>query len=296
MGNRPLPVWRSLLFVPANNRRIIDKAHTRGADAIILDLEDSVPLAEKAGARQSVAAAASQLDQAGCNGVLIRINQPWRLALRDLEAVVSPAVTGIVLPKVESAEAVRIISEVLSELEAERGMPSGATCLVAIIESAAGWLRCAEIAAADPRLTAIALGPEDFAASMGIRPEPASLLFPCQQIVIAARAAGIVPIGFAGSIGEYRDLNAYRATIQQARGLGFHGAMCIHPAQVAVVNEELAPTPEEVAYAQRVVAAYAEALQAGRGATGLDGKMIDPPVVAQAQAVLARYQAIQKRS
>ena len=189
-----LPLWRSMLFVPANNERFVDRAHTRGADAIILDLEDSVPASEKSVARGMLPAAASKVSANGAD-VLVRINAGWRLAVRDLEAAInlqiSPAIAAIVVPKVCSGEQLSAICEVIGELELESGMIVGSTGLVALVESPAALPRLEAIANATPRLQAMILGSEDFSAATGMIPNGENLLFANQQVLFAARAAGL---------------------------------------------------------------------------------------------------------
>ncbi len=294
MNEAALPVWRSMLFVPVTVAKYVDRAAERGADALILDLEDSVPLAEKPRGRALLQEAAAKVARNGAD-VVVRINRPWRQALQDIEAAVSPQVQALMLTKVESAEHVQMIAEVVGEIEAERGMQAGATKFVALVETASGFLRMAEIARSHPRLVALSVGAEDFALSVGMLPEAEGLFFPKQQMIIAARAAGIVPLGFIGTVADFRDLDAFRATIRRARRLGFAGASCIHPSQVAILNEEYRPSPDEVAQAERAVAAYDAAATAGIGAIELDGKMIDVPVVERAKQVLARHRAILAR-
>jgi citrate lyase subunit beta/citryl-CoA lyase len=290
-----LPLWRSMLFVPANVPKFVDKAHQRGADAIILDLEDSVPLAEKAPARRHLATAASRASANGAD-VVVRINASLRLAAADLEAAVSAGVRAICVPKVSGASQLQWIDQGIAELELERGLPRGHTRLIALIESPAALARASEIAVSTPRLLAITLGPEDFSASAGMVPDADGLLYPNQQIVFAARAAGILPLGFVGSIGQYRDLEAFRETIRRSRRLGLRGGFCIHPDQVRVMNTEFAPSPEEVAEARGLLDAYEQALRANRGSAEYRGKMIDAPVVARAMETLASHEKIRTRS
>ena len=284
-----LPPWRSLLFVPANVPKFIDKAHQRGADAIVLDLEDSIPQGEKAAARERVSSAAEQLSARGVD-VVVRVNASLRLVAPDLEAVASPAVRAVCVPKVNGAAQLQWISEALGELEIERGIPQGTIRLIAMIESVGALSRREEIATSTRRLAAMTLGTEDFAASAGIAPEADALLYPCQQVVFAVaaiEAAGITPLGFVGSIAQYRDLEAFRSTIRRSRQLGFRGALCIHPAQVAIMNEGFAPSQEELAEARGIIDAYERALAAGRGSAEYNGRMLDAPVVARAKEVLA---------
>ncbi len=289
-----LPVWRSLLFVPVTQRRFVDGAARRGADAIILDLEDSVAASEKDRARTLVPEAAAIVSRAGAD-VVVRINRPLRLAVRDIEAVIGPGVLALALPKTESAEHVRLIAEIVTEVEALRGVEPGATRLIAMVETADAFFRLAEIARAHPRLCALTLGAEDFATSAGIMAEPEALTMPKQMAVFAARAAGIMPLGFIGSIAEFHDLDGFRETIRRSRRFGFIGASVIHPSQVPILNQEFRATPAEIDHAHRVVAVYDKALAEGVGAVTVDGRMIDVPVVERARLLLQREAAIAAR-
>src|SRR5512142_1799101 len=154
-----LPVWRSMLFVPVTARRFVDGAAKRGADAIILDLEDAVAASEKERARTLVPAAARIVSRGGAD-VVVRINRPMRMTVRDLEAVIGPGVDAIALPKAESAQHVQLVAEIIDELEAERGMPVGTTKMLAMVETCSAFFRINEVAAASPRLVALNLGAE----------------------------------------------------------------------------------------------------------------------------------------
>jgi len=292
--DRNLPVWRSALYVPANVPRFIDGAHKRGADAIIVDLEDSVPLAERPAARRDLPATAENVSRGGAD-VIVRINRPWRQTMLDLEAAISPRVNALAVTKVDSADHIRLIAEVVSELEAERGMAIGATQFIAMIETPAAWFKMPEIALASGRIVALTLGGEDFALTMGMLPTAEALFLPKQQLAIAARAAGILPLGFIGTVADYKDLDAFRETVRRSRRLGFRGASVIHPAQIPILNAEFSPSTDEVASAKKIVAAYDDAVAAGRGSISVDGKMIDVPVVLRAQELLAIHDAIKER-
>jgi citrate lyase subunit beta / citryl-CoA lyase len=289
-----LPVWRSLLFVPVTARRFVDGAARRGADAIILDLEDSVAASEKERARTLVPEAADIVSRGGAD-VVVRINRPLRLAVRDIEAAIGLGVLALALPKVDGPEHVQLLAEIVDEVEAERGMAPGTTRLIAMVETAAAFFRIAEIARAHPRLCALNLGAEDFATSAGILPEAEALSMPKQMAVFAARAAGIMPLGFIGSIAEFHDLDGFRQTIRRSRRFGFIGASVIHPSQVPILNEEFRPSPNEVDHARRVLTAYDKALAEGVGAVTVDGKMIDVPVVERARLLVERAEAIAAR-
>jgi citrate lyase subunit beta/citryl-CoA lyase len=291
---KAFPVWRSLLFVPTTVRKFVEGAPKRGSDAIILDLEDSIPLADKERARQLVPEAAAIVAQGGAD-VVVRVNRPWRMLVRDLEAAVGPRVHALALPKVESAEHIHAVAEMVDEIEAERGLPPGHTRFIAMVETASGFFRTEAIARSHPRMVGLTVGAEDLALSVGMLPEAEGLFYPKQHSIFAARAAGILPLGFLGTVAEFGDIDAFRGVIRRSRKLGFLGAFCIHPSQVAVLNDEYRPSPEEVDRARRMMAAYDEALAEKRGAVVFEGKMIDVPVVERARQVLERDSAIAAR-
>lgn len=287
-------VWRSLLYVPANNPKFIGKAHTRGADAIILDLEDSVPQSERPAARAGLADAARSVAQNGAD-VLVRINRPLQEAVLDIEAAVMPEVAAFFVAKSESAEHLRLLEEVVEARENALGLPSGHTGFVPMVETASAFFRMAEIAGALTRNVALTLGGEDFALDNRMVPDGETLFLPNQEVVYAARAAGIVPLGTFGTVADFQDLDAYRESARKARRYGFEGSSCIHPGVVPVLNDEFAPAPEEIDHAERVVAAYEKSVADGVGAITIDGKMIDVPVAIRAQNLLNRARAIEAR-
>ena len=289
-----LPVWRSLLYVPAHVERFVAKAHERDADCIQLDLEDSVPQAEKEHARSRVEANAARVRRAGAD-VLVRINRPLSLAVRDIESSVGPDVDGFVLPKVASADHVRLIEEHVSEVELRRGLVVGRSRLLVLIETADAWLAMADIAKASPRIVGLNLGSEDFALDCGMEPTPESLHVAKQQVVFAARAAQVLPIGVVGSMADFGDAPAFREMVARSRRFGFTGASCIHPAQVAILNELFAPSAQEIEAARRTVEALAAAEKQGLGAAALDGRMIDAPVAENARRILQRHDALVAR-
>ncbi|MDX2313401.1 MAG: CoA ester lyase [Gammaproteobacteria bacterium] len=287
-------IWRSLLFVPANNGRFIEKAHTRGADGIILDLEDSVPVGERLQARRALMDSAALAARGGAD-VLVRINAEPDESAADLDAAVHPGVRALLVPKVEDPEALCALSDQVARREAQRGRVSGGVGFVVLVESAAGLLRAEAIARAEPRTLALELGGEDFALSTGMLPDAETLAVPKQMVLYAARSAGLIPLGILGSIADYADLDAYRITAQRSRRFGFEGAACIHPSGVPILNDVFTPTAAEAAHAQRLVDTYADAQRAGSGAVSVDGKMIDVPIVERARQLLARVQAIRAR-
>lgn len=289
-----LPVWRSLLYVPVNVEKFVEKAHTRGADVIQLDLEDAVPPAEKEKARTLVKNNAARVRRGGAD-VVVRINQPLALAVRDLEAAVCPDVDGIAITKADSASHVKLLDQLVTELEEKRRMRAGHTKFIVMIETADAYTRIDEIPRASPRVVAMNIGGEDFALDLNAEPDDEVLLHPKQRMIIAARAAGVMPLGFIGTVADFSDWEKFRLMVRRARRFGFDGAGCIHPGQVKIVNEEYTPSAEEVAYARKVIRMDEEARAAGRGSFQIDGKMIDIPVVVRAERLLRRYEAIQAR-
>lgn len=289
-----LPVWRSLLYVPVNVEKFVEKAHTRGADVIQLDLEDAVPPAEKEKARTLVEKNAARARRGGAD-VVVRINQPLSLAVRDLEHSICPDVDGIAVTKADSASHVKLLDQLVTELEAKRGVQVGHTKFIVMIETADAFIRIDEIPRASPRVVAMNIGGEDFALDLNAQPDDDVLLHPKQRMIIAARAAGVMPLGFIGTVADFSDWERFRLMVRRSRRFGFDGAGCIHPGQVKIVNEEYTPSAEEVAYARKVIQMDKEAQAAGRGSFQIDGKMIDIPVVVRAERLIRRYEAIRQR-
>jgi citrate lyase subunit beta/citryl-CoA lyase len=289
-----LPVWRSLQYVPAHVEKYVAGAHTRGADAIILDLEDSVPPAEKGGARAGLAAAARQVGQAGAD-VLVRINGPEPMAAEDIAAAVGPGVAALSIAKAESPDQIRRLDALVTAAERKAGVADGTTGFLLLIESAAAFLQMADIARASPRVVALSMGAEDFAADVGLEPGEDTLQMPRQQVVIAAAAAGVMALGLIGAAVRFDDAEGYLAMARRSRRFGFVGSSCIHPSQIPLLNQAFSPTEDEIERARVVVAAAEAAEREGRGAFALNGKMIDAPVVAQAERALARHRAISAR-
>jgi citrate lyase subunit beta / citryl-CoA lyase len=292
--NPELPVWRSLMYCPVNVEKYVDKAHTRGADVIQLDLEDSVPHAEKAGARKLVEKAAARVRRGGAD-VVVRFNQPLSLAVRDLEHSICPDVDALACTKLAGAAHVQLLDELVSELEQKRGMKVGHTKFIAMIETADAFFQIRDIVRASRRIVACNIGGEDFALDNNMQPIGDALFYPKQHMIFAANAQGIIPLGFMDSVAGFGDWEVFRKMVRRSRDFGFMGAGCIHPGQVTIVNEEYTPSETEVEYARKVIRLDQEAAASGRGSWSLDGKMIDIPIIVRAQKLIARYEAIKKR-
>jgi len=267
---------RSRLYVPGNQPKLMVSAGLYGADGIILDLEDSVPPAEKDAARILVRNALAAMDF-GSAERMVRINQ-GELGTADLEAIAPHNVHTILLPKVERPEDVAAIAGRLREL---RG--NDAPYLMPILESPLGISNAYAIAAADRSVVALTLGLEDLSAELGAprTAEGWESFLARQTTVYAARAAGVQPI--ASVFSDIRDGAGLEAYVRRERSLGFDGIGCIHPRQIPVVHRAMAPTEVELAKALRIVRAAEEAQANGLGAVAVGSKMVDPPVVAQAR-------------
>lgn len=276
--------WRALLFVPVLQSRFVDKAHERGADAIVLDLEDSIPAADKDTARRALPGVVDALVARKLN-VTVRVNRFWPDAFADIAAAVRPGVSAIVLPKVRDAGALRVACELVSAFEARAGITAGSIGLIPMIEDAQALAGAADIAAATPRNRAITLGAEDYAVSVGCGVEADAILFASSAIVQAAVLAGIVPLGLLGSIADFADPTVFRERVRRSRALGFRGSLLIHPKQVAAATEGFAPTDAELRWARTIV--QSEGQVAAGGAVRIDGQMVDRPVLLRAQQLLA---------
>lgn len=288
---------RSMLFVPGGRRNMIEKASASAADAVCLDLEDSVPNEEKPGARATCARALRELDF-GARVRILRVNAlDTPFTYRDLVDVVEPAgdrIDLIMLPKASGPHDVAFVETLLRQIGASH------ISIEAQIETAAGFLYAREIAAS-PRLEALIFGPGDYAASM--RMPSASIgeadshdaLYPghrwhavMQTIVAAARVHGHRAMD--GPYAAFKDAAGFERSCRIARAMGFDGKQCIHPSQLETVNSIFGPTAEEIAQARRVVAAYRAAVAEGRGAVSLDGRMIDAANIRMAQVILGESQ------
>lgn len=286
-------VWRSLQYVPAHVEKYVASPHIAAADAVILDLEDSVPADSKALARAALARAIPTVAHSGAD-VLVRIND-GDVAAEDIAAAVQPGVAALVIPKVRNAARLTQLDGLVSDAEARAGLVSGSVRFVVLIETADGFLDMPAIAKASRRTIAISLGNEDFASDLGMEASEETLLMPRQQLVIVAAAAGLMPLGLMGSATRFDDPDAYRALALKSRRFGYVGSSCIHPSQIALLNEAFSPTVEQVLEARRLVQAAEAAGADARGAFSIDGRMIDGPIVARAQALIDRHQAIDAR-
>ena len=275
-----------MMFVPGNNPGMMQDAHIYGPDSIMLDLEDSVTMAEKDAARLLVYNALKSIDY-GDTEMVVRINPlstPY--GRKDVEAVVKAGVDVIRMPKTETAEEVRELEAEIEKVEAQLGCV-GRTQIMAAIESALGIVNAYEIATASKRMMGIALGAEDYTANLKTprSRSGAELLLARETIVVAARAAGIAC--FDTVFSNLDDMEAFRAEVELIKTLGFDGKSIINPRQIEVVNEVFAPTQKDIDKALRIVAAIKEAQAKGSGVIAVNGKMVDRPVVIRAERIIS---------
>lgn len=283
-----------MLFVPADTDRFVDKAGRRGADALILDLEDAVAKPAKAAARANLAAFAPRLQRSGVP-VYVRVNNEPELLAADLEAAVACGADGLLMPKVDTPEQVLQLDADLRRLEAKHGRAAGGIPVMALIESPLGLVNVVQVARSSPRLSALLFGVEDFGAAMGMESRPEGMTGPAQAMAIAAAAAGLQPMGLPGSVAEFSDLEAYRALAVHARRIGMRGSICIHPAQVPVINEVFGGTDEEAGNARRMLEVFDASIAAGKGAVAFQGRMVDEPIAVRARRFLQRHDALKAR-
>ncbi len=282
---------RSLLYVPGNMPSMLQNIPVFAADAVIIDLEDAVPLGEKDAARRLVRRFLETYRERR-QEVLIRINPldtAW--GFEDLKEVLPALPDGIRLPKADTPEIVERLDTLLTEHEEQMGVEIGRFRILPSIESALGVINCIQIANASKRILGLAFGAEDYTASMEIeRTKGGEELFNARsRVVWAAKAAGVQAID--SIFADVKDMEAFRREVELAKTLGFTGKSLVNPRQIEVVHEAFAPKPEEIEYARQVVEAIQRARELGTGVISLGGKMVDAPVVKRALRVLRTAQA-----
>ncbi|MCC7106445.1 MAG: CoA ester lyase [Chloroflexi bacterium] len=280
---------RSLLIMPANRPDMLKKAPTYGADCLIFDLEDAVPIPEKPRARQLARERLGELS--GSALVYVRVNAvDTGMLPDDLEAVVVPGLRGIRLAKTESAETVRTVDGWLTELERERSLPAGSIEIGPSLETAKGVWFAYEIASASPRVTSITCGTAqdgDLQADLGYTwsVQGEEVLYVRSRVLVAARAAGVEHL-IEGSYPNFKDPEGLAVSCEASRRLGYRGKTAIHPSQIETINRVFTPTQQELDYYRRVIEAFEEALARGSAATSVDGKLVDYAMAARAHRVL----------
>ncbi len=287
-------VRRSSLIFPVNVSRFVEKAYTRGADCIVIDLEDSVPMTEKDAARAIVKESIPVVGKGG-GDIAVRVNRPISHATLDLEASIWPGLTCVSLPKVESAEEVRIRADIITDLERRRGIKAGTVQMAAAVETALGVVRAFEIASASPRIVTIGVGAEDLTQEMGVQTsaEGRELWYARSKVLVDAYAAGVQPMGLVGvEPFTWREPEKAYVAAVNSRRLGYKGAQSIHPAPIPFLNEGFSVPAEEAEHMKRALDAFEEGLKVGTASVNVDGRMIDIASAERCRRILERADAI----
>ena len=281
-----MELFRSLLFVPGNRSDMLEKASTADTDILVPDMEDSVPDNEKSNARSLISEKLETLS--GKNQSIVpRVNAlDTGLTFDDIHAVVNSKTYGISVGKIESSWDIKEVSKILSQIESEKSVELGSPKIIAWIESASAIVNVSSIASASDRMLGIAFGGEDFTNDMGIQRSETGIeiLYPRSVVAVAAKAAGITAIDTPYV--NFRDNDGLEQEIKSVLPLGFKAKFAIHPGQLQSINNLFSPSEEAIEYAKKVIEVFEEAERNGSGATSLDGKMIDVPVVKRARNLL----------
>jgi citrate lyase subunit beta/citryl-CoA lyase len=287
-------VRRSTLIFPVNVPRFLEKAYTKGADCIVMDLEDSVPPAEKESARALVKEAIPLVGKGG-GDISVRINRPMGQAKLDLETSIWPGLTCVALPKVESAEELRVRADIITALERMRGIPEGTVQIAVAVETALGVVKAYEIAAASPRTVSMGVGAEDLTQEMGVQTtaEGNELWYARSKVLMDAYAAGVQPMGLVGvePFTWRQPEKAYDAAVNSRR-LGYKGAQSIHPAPIPYLNQGFSVPIDEAEQMRRALAAFEEGLRKGTASVNVDGRMIDIASAERCRRILERADSI----
>lgn len=290
-----MSIYRTMLFAPANDLRKVGKALLLNADGTVLDLEDAVALSEKSNARNALIEALA-LPRKG--DVFIRVNSVQTdFILADLLAAVTEGVKGLVLAKSESAEEIRQVDWLMEKIEKERGITAGSLELIPFIESANAIVNAFAIASASPRVSRMFFGGVDYVLDIGTTFSKGGqeIFYARSQLVVASRAAGIEP-PIDTVYPDFKDIGGLVADAKTVRQMGFQGKLAIHPGQIEPLNEVFTPTPEEIAWAKKIVDVFDESEARGQAVFQVDGKMIEYPIANRARRIIALADQIARKN
>lgn len=290
-----MTIYRSMLFAPANDLRKVGKALMLNVDGTVLDLEDAVALSEKTNARNALKEALS-LPRRG--DVFIRVNSvQTEFILSDLLAAVTEGVKGLVVAKSESAEEIRQVDWLIGKIEKERGLTEGSMEIIPFIESANAIVNAFSIASSSPRVSRMFFGGVDYVLDIGttFSKGGTEIFYARSQLVVASRAAGIEP-PIDTVYPDFKDIEGLVADAKAVRQMGFQGKLAIHPGQIEPLNEVFTPTPEEISWAEKIVAVFDEEEARGQAVFQVDGKMIEYPIANRARRIIALAEQIAKKS
>ncbi len=290
-----MTTYRSMLFAPANDLRKAGKALMLNADGTVLDLEDAVALSEKTNARNALN---DDLKLPRRGDVFIRVNSVQsEFILSDLLAAVTEGVRGLVVAKSESAEEIRQVDWLISKIEKERGLNAGCMEIIPFIESANAIVNAFSIASSCPRVSRMFFGGVDYVLDIGttFSKGGTEIFYARSQLVVASRAAGIEP-PIDTVYPDFKDIEGLVADAKAVRQMGFQGKLAIHPGQIEPLNEVFTPTPEEISWAEKIVAVFDEEEAKGQAVFQVDGKMIEYPIANRARRIIALAEQIANKS
>lgn len=282
---------RSYLFAPGNHPRKVEKAFDTGADAVILDLEDAVAIAEKVATRETVVTALGHARR--CRGY-VRVNAlDSGYCFDDIEAVVGPWLDGLVVPKIESASELETLDWVLGNFERRAGLEPGVLDLMPLVETAAGLAAARAVCAAGTRVRRIAFGAGDYTRDLDLQWTfaEAEIAAARSELVLASRLGGLEPPIDTVFI-HINEPEAFAASARTGREFGFQGKLCIHPNQIAPTHAAYTPSDEEAARARHIIASFESAEAAGSASIQVDGYFVDYPIVEKAQRIVDLYDAV----
>ena len=280
-------IRRTMMFMPGNKPKMLNNGASYGASCLILDLEDAIAVTQKDAARNLVAFALRELDFP-CEIAIRPNHMSTPFGLDDLK-VVLPAKPDIIrLPKVESAEEIKVVSNMIDEVEAKEGFTPGTIKMMAAIETVKGMRQAYSIATASPRMVALAIGGEDYITDLQTQRTESGieLFYARSQLLAAAREAGIQAIDTVYA--NINNLEGFREEVTRIRDMGFDGKSVVHPSQIEIVNEIFTPSDDMIRHSLKVVSAAKEAADKGIGVITVNGKMIDGPLITRAERVIAQ--------
>ena len=289
-------LMRSLMFVPAHNKKLLDSSVRRDADVLLLDIEDSVPIYDKQMARDNIKEFVKRND---LNGKLIfpRVNdRESGELLQDLYQLTISGVNGFMYPKATKGEDIYFVGQLLETIEYEKHIPVGTFKLIPLIETAGSIVNIKDICTASPRVCAVTFGCEDYVTDLRGKHDldGNSIFFARNEIVNAARATGVIPIDTVHI--RVHDLEDLEKNLKIAKNLGFEGMLILNPKELPLCHQYFSPSEEEVAWASEMVQLADEAVAEGKGVAVKDGKFIGPPMVKMAKNIMAKHNQIEWRN
>lgn len=288
-------LMRSLMFVPAHNKKLLDSSVRRDADVLLLDIEDSVPIYDKQMARDNIKEFVKRNDLSG-KLIFPRVNdRESGELLQDLYQLTINGVNGFMYPKATQGEDIYFVGKLLETIEYEKHIPVGTFKLIPLIETAGSIVNIKDICTASPRVCAVTFGCEDYVTDLRGKHDldGNSIFFARNEIVNAARATGVIPIDTVHI--RVHDLEDLEKNLKIAKNLGFEGMLILNPKELPLCHQYFSPSEEEVAWASEMVQLADEAVAEGKGVAVKDGKFIGPPMVKMAKNIISKHEQIESR-